>query len=1073
MTGNLDNLDDLRELELPFEVDKVDSACHDCVRQQLKKYEKFVDSGGKAAGHKFQIVCQGIPSNYIDPALKASLTDDQYEDYLAVKDSVSFAKKYIALPNGEPWVARPYQALILRCTAKKKVLRLGRRSGKCLAKRSTILTNKGPLGIEEATKDKEIQLVTYNAKDSSFSLTNNYSIWSNGIKPVYKLTTRTGRENFITGNHPFLTMNKEGLLEWKETKDLVPKEAVLVPGSYEGLIKGKRIGRTVAKTLGYLIGDGGTTAEKYVSFTNIDLKIIKDFNNILFDFNCELKQMPSNKLHNYRITTYPEHRIGTKLNQVNRFVKDFDIKKLSKHKEVPKEVLASTEEDIANFLAAYWDCDGWCCVSKKKAVEVGICSASKKLILGTQHLLLRLGISSSFNYKGVKYKGGINDAWQLSLDSKEDIFKFAEKIPLVGKQENIKKVIRTIKNNNKSTSWKYLIPKEIHQYIEVERLKQNRSKRSIGFDKRTNTFLSIRSRYKPSKDKLRIIAENLKDKYLENLCSKKVQWVEIKSIEQIGEEETYDLTIPETHTLVSDDIISHNTDTIVTEILYSVFSTKNIKVFVAGPQKTHTEEIFNRLRERIHANPLLSNSIKKDISAPYYRLVLNNGSEVRGFAAGTKGKEGTVMRGQDADKIMCDEIDYIDPHALQGAIMPIMHTSADVTMLASSTPSGFETPYKVMCQEDPTYKEFHYNYKVLPWWKNIESDKVNYTNEEWEHEMLAEFGTSEAGVYKPSYIERALQQYQYSEMRYNPIWKYIIGADWNEKHGTEIVVLGYNPLTKKFQTVETQLIESAEFTQLKGVEALLKANREWKPAFVYVDVGNGSTNIELLKKTAMEHARLGGDPMTAKLLMTLRKYDAGANITTKDPITNEKIKKPAKSFMVNASVRLFEQGQIAISSHDHVLEKQLRSYIVERMTPTGNPVYGLDAPKVLDHRLDAFNLACVGFQLEFNDLHVVKHVSSAGLVLDPRIMNTNSKGRKEAIRSTPEPRAMETFKTPLEEQVFSNMPGRVDTLEGIKTNRKGWDIDQEELEKAKFLQRRQVRGHNYGYGTNRPARTNI
>jgi len=283
------------------------------------------------------------------------------------------------------------------------------------------------------------------------------------------------------------------------------------------------------------------------------------------------------------------------------------------------------------------------------------------------------------------------------------------------------------------------------------------------------------------------------------------------------------------------------TDLVCIEICYYLFTRENIKLVVAGPQKTHTEEIITRVRAFIQSNPELLKCVTRDVSAPFYEIKLSNGSRLRGFAAGAKGKggEGVSIRGQDADRLYLEEMDYVDERAITGAVLPLLATSPHTSLIGFSTPSGLRTPYYKLCQENPYYKEFHHNYKVLDHWKLVEMEKPNYTEEQWTHEYLAEFGTSESGVYKPSYIDRALTGYTYDEHSPSSGWRYCIGTDWNEKHGTEIVVLGHNPFSTRFQVVETLHIEKSEFTQLDGVNTLLQMVKKWKPAFVYIDAGNG------------------------------------------------------------------------------------------------------------------------------------------------------------------------------------------------------------------------------------------
>jgi hypothetical protein len=523
---------------------------------------------------------------------------------------------------------------------------------------------------------------------------------------------------------------------------------------------------------------------------------------------------------------------------------------------------------------------------------------------------------------------------------------------------------------------------------------------------------------------------------------------------------------------------SGKTDSVCIEICYYLFTEPGIKIIVAGPQKSHTEEIITRVRDFIKSNPALQSMVLRDVSAPWYEILIAHGkngtSRLRGFAAGTKaGGSATGIKGQDADRIYIEEAQYVEETAISKTILPILHTTPSTALVAFSTPNSFRTPFYRMCEENPQYKEFHYTYKVIPHWKTIEAERSSFTEEDWETEYLAAWGGTEEGVYKPAYIDRALRVYDYNTIPRSYIWRYCIGTDWNEKHGTEIVVLGYNTVTGKFQIVEAELVSKTEFTQLAGVNRLLELNKKWKPSFVYIDAGLGTTNYELLRKTAYEQRRPDGDRDTAKLLDTLKKYDAGAAIQIRDPITGERKKTPAKPFMVNASIRMFEQGRIVIPASDQVLEKQLRNYIIDRYTPTKVPVYGLKEPKIGDHRLDALNLAIVAFHLEFDDLHSVNVITDVAVAPDPRTLRgpgpPRRAGIEEDLEHRPEDRRLDG--DTVKNSFLSQMPGRIDTTAGrIRTNRAGWDTDQEELRRQQWLQRKRSRAR---VQSDRPKRTNI
>jgi replicative DNA helicase len=73
----------------------------------------------------------------------------------------------------------------------------------------------------------------------------------------------------------------------------------------------------------------------------------------------------------------------------------------------------------------------------------------------------------------------------------------------------------------------------------------------------TPRFSHVRTRGL-SRPQLAILAEGLDDAPLGDLAASDVWWDEIVSIEPLGEQETYDLTVPGDHNFVADDVIVHN-----------------------------------------------------------------------------------------------------------------------------------------------------------------------------------------------------------------------------------------------------------------------------------------------------------------------------------------------------------------------------------------------------------------------------------------------------------------------------------------------------------------------------------
>jgi replicative DNA helicase len=247
------------------------------------------------------------------------------------------------------------------------------------------------------------------------------------------------------------------------------------------------------------------------------------------------------------------------------------------------------------------------------------------------------------------------------------------------------------------------------------------------------------------------------------------------------------------------------------------------------------------------------------------------------------------------------------------------------------------------------------------------------TEDGYKHEILAEFGEQEEGVYQFKYIEAAQAEFEYGQ--YKPTtahdisnWIFSIGVDWNEPRiGTTIAVIGYNRSDGHFYFVDKDIVSRGEWTQLAACQRIAEMNRLWNPAFIYIDKGHGGTQYEILRKYGYDSIRnpqKGKSHPDSKLFQIVKAYDFGSSIETHDLITGMPIKKPAKPFLVENSVRRFESLTFHYPKTDSRYTKALSGYIIDRITPAGQPVYKMQDEEAGDHMLDAVNLGLLAFTLE-------------------------------------------------------------------------------------------------------------
>jgi replicative DNA helicase len=498
--------------------------------------------------------------------------------------------------------------------------------GKCLAFDSELVMSDGSLAtIENIYKNKQANLLTLN-DDLKLAWTQPSAFVDDGIKPVFKVTTRLGRTVETTISHPFLTISG-----WKKLEQIAVGTKIAVPRALPvfGL---DRMRECKVKLIAYLLGDGCLSNRK-ASFTNTNALIQNDFVTSVSEFggvNCRVENnghratsfairgdadfiSRNRKEFGQRLRAAVRSKFGSAQKlamasglsrtaiclwqqghcvpsqiRFDKLCESLDVKgevispfaraaisrssqnplvlwlkeldlwgKTAHQKTIPSPIFKLERSQLALFLNRLFATDGWATVLTSGQPQLGFASVSEKLIRQIQHLLLRFGIISKIRERQVKYRGGRNQAFQLDITDSNSIRVFAEEIGIYGKELAIKRVKQAVSERRRQTNCD-LIPMEIWREITLK--KQNESWASLA---RRSNFIDCTNihanRRQPSRGRLRSIAGSLNDISLWNLANSDVYWDEVVSIEPRGLKQVYDLTVPDTHNFVANDICVHNT----------------------------------------------------------------------------------------------------------------------------------------------------------------------------------------------------------------------------------------------------------------------------------------------------------------------------------------------------------------------------------------------------------------------------------------------------------------------------------------------------------------------------------
>jgi len=441
-----------------------------------------------------------------------------------------------------------------------------------------------------------------------YSLDNNWKLsirkltkaFSSGKKQLFELKTQSGRVIKASANHPFRCLKG-----WVNLNRLKVDDKIALPRIYNHVSRTVSLSDNELILLAHLLGDGCTLPRQPIHYTSGDLEninIVKKTAKELFGISGRIiKQKNWHHVYlssPYRLTHGKHHPITDWYRYLGIGLSR------SYEKEIPLQVFCSSNEKIELFLKHLWATDGnisWKRLKRRKiSGSIYYSSTSYKLIWQVQHLLLRLGISSTIR-KSIKK--GYRCNWQVHIQGAEEQINFLQMVGCYGKRGKIipsliKALKKVVPNPNND-----VVPKEVWKdFIQPIKDRLNFSWRD--FSAKINMSYCGSSLFKNGigRKRLNKIAGIFSDKNLKMLAESDVFWDRIVDIKPLGVEEVYDATVEGTHNFVANDIIIHNSieqDADVVMFLYQEDETDDlmdqskrmIKLFIAKHRNGATGEM--------------------------------------------------------------------------------------------------------------------------------------------------------------------------------------------------------------------------------------------------------------------------------------------------------------------------------------------------------------------------------------------------------------------------------------------------------------------------------------------------
>jgi replicative DNA helicase len=374
----------------------------------------------------------------------------------------------------------------------------------CLSYDTLITLNDGSqmqIGDMYTNGIKELEIPTLDLDTNKLKIGKMTNCFYSGKRKLYTLKLKSGHTIKATAEHRFPTADG-----WKQLSELTVDDYIIVPRciNYD---KPSIHSNELIEFVGYMIGDGSYLTHNTVKFTNGNLSIIEYVRKLAeteFKINPKIKKI--NSWYDLYLTNNGNNPIITK------------FKELGIHnqrgcdKSIPDDFFSMPDEKLKLFIKSIWKTDGSYGVCKNGNKFISYSTSSVTLVTQLQYILQKIGIITHIS-KVVKNNKFISYILYVTNDFQNDMIDILE--------INLTKVT------------------DIRNQIDVIPSKFLRK-----FTKKFRFRNAGRL--------------NVKRYGIPELYDNDIFWNKVKSIEEYGIEDTYDLTVDETHNFIANGIVVKN-----------------------------------------------------------------------------------------------------------------------------------------------------------------------------------------------------------------------------------------------------------------------------------------------------------------------------------------------------------------------------------------------------------------------------------------------------------------------------------------------------------------------------------
>jgi replicative DNA helicase len=379
-------------------------------------------------------------------------------------------------------------------------------------------------------------------------------VWHVGKKPVYELRLASGRKLRATQKHRLYSS-----FGWQQVGDLRPGDRLAISRKLPEPCSPETLPDDRVALLAHLIGDGSYPKHQPMRYTTASEEC------------SELVRRAAETEFGATVTRYPGrgnwHQLVISGNGnrwhpagVNLWLRELGIYgQRSLEKRVPAAIFTLSNRQVALFLRHLWATDGT--ISPRKPGQRGchgvhFSTCSRGLADDVAALLLRLGIVARIQTVTAGYRNPVHMVWVRGVDHQ---MLFLNTVgcfgPRVVPGERLLAALVDVKANTNVDT----LPEEMLWRVRFLMQQQSVSRRQM------SAMLGQKNvcfEHAPSRRLMAEYGRILGDRYLQEAAGSDIFWDRIVSVEPVGEEEVFDLTVPETSCWLLDGVVSHNSGAI-------------------------------------------------------------------------------------------------------------------------------------------------------------------------------------------------------------------------------------------------------------------------------------------------------------------------------------------------------------------------------------------------------------------------------------------------------------------------------------------------------------------------------